>query len=139
MAFGGKLIIVSGLMPGGKVKIFAPAVLWGIVILTVSSIPYLSPPSLGFSFEDKIAHFGEYGVLGILLAYGFSRQGWGWKKVFLVSAVFSGVFGILDELHQLLIPGRQMDALDMTADLTGAFSAAGIYLIVLWKRRKIHM
>ena len=121
-------------MAAAKLKIFVPAMLWAAVILAVSSIPYFSPPSMGFSFEDKIAHFGEYLVFGILLAFGFSRQRWSWGRVFLASAAVSGVFGILDELHQLLIPGRQMDGLDMLSDIAGSICAAGLYVVVFRKK-----
>lgn len=122
-------------MSDRKLKIFAPAIIWAIVILAVSSIPYLSPPSIGFKIEDKIAHFAEYLVLGILLAHGFSRLKPGIYRVFLLSAGISGAFGILDELHQLLIPGRQTAGLDMLADVFGSICAAGLYVILF--RRKL--
>ena len=134
MSFEEGLIIVLGLMPGGKIKIFVPAVLWAIIMLTVSSVPYLSTPSIGFDFEDKFAHSGEYAVFGILLAFGFSRLNWGWKKVLLISVAVAAVFGILDELHQVLIPGRQADVFDILADMAGAIGAIGIYLAII--RRK---
>jgi VanZ family protein len=121
-------------MNRGKLKIFAPAIIWAVIILAISSIPYLSTPSMEFKIEDKIAHFGEYLVLGVLLAHGFSRQRWGPGKVFLASAGIAGLFGILDEIHQLIIPGRQMDALDILADVAGSCCAAGIYVIITRKR-----
>ena len=133
MLFRRDLVIVAGLMPGIKLKIFAPAVIWGLAILAASSIPFITPPSIGFKIEDKMAHFVEYFILGFLLARGFSRHGWGKGKAFLASAGISGVYGILDELYQLLIPGRQTDGLDMLADLAGSFCAAGIYIIAVRK------
>lgn len=135
MCFDLIFIIVFGLMQNKKLKVFAPAIVWAIVILAVSSIPYLSSPSFGFKIEDKVAHFVEYLVLGVLLAYGFSRLRLSRSRIFMLSAGISGAFGILDELHQLLIPGRETAGLDMLADVLGSICAAGLYVIIF--RRKL--
>jgi VanZ family protein len=42
------------------------------------------------------------------------------------SAITSG-YGILDELHQLLIPGRTAEGLDMIADILGSILAAALF------------
>jgi VanZ family protein len=41
------------------------------------------------------------------------------KNVLLISLLIGASFGILDELHQKFIPGRQADVLDFTADFVG--------------------
>ena len=43
-----------------------PLAFWVTVIFGLSSIPDLSPPQVGIPMTDKLAHFGEYGILGAL-------------------------------------------------------------------------
>ncbi|UCE66861.1 MAG: VanZ family protein [Candidatus Zixiibacteriota bacterium] len=115
-------------------KPFIPAMLWAVMIFIVSSIPDLSTPSLGFKFTDKMAHFGEFFFLGLLVTHAFSKWNISPVKVFWISACVSGLYGVMDEFHQLFVPGRQTDGFDMLADILGAVSASGIYVLKLRKR-----
>ena len=47
----------------------------------------------------------------------------------MIAFVASVLIGILDEWHQLYLPGRQSDWADLTADIVG--SAAGTALLAL--------
>ena len=121
-------------MKGGRLKPFIPAILWAVIIFFVSSIPDLSTPSLGFKITDKMAHFGEFFFLGLLVTHAFSRRKLSPVKVFWISACVSGLYGVMDEFPQLFVPGRQTDGFDMLADVLGAVSASGIYVLKLRKR-----
>ncbi len=121
-------------MRDGRLKPFIPAILWAAVIFCLSSIPDFSTPSFGFKLTDKMAHFGEFFVLGLLVAYSFNKRNHSLGKVFWISVSISCLYGILDELHQFYVPGRQMDVFDMLADVLGAVSAAGVYVLILRKR-----
>jgi len=134
LAFLYYLIIVSVLMYDKRMKFFIPALVWAVIIFSVSSIPDLSAPSFGFGFIDKTAHFGEYFILGIFLAYAFASQNLKLMKVFWFSAFVSGLYGAADEFHQFFVPGRQMDGLDILADVIGAVSASGVYVLKIRKR-----
>lgn len=136
MAFSTLLIIVSDLMSGERIKLFIPALLWAVIIFAVSSIPDLKTPALDFEQGDKIAHFGEYFILGIFLTYALDRSHLRIGRVFWISVCAAGLYGILDEFHQLFVPGRQMDGWDMLADAVGAISASGIYVIKFRRRPK---
>jgi len=116
--------IVIDFMEKVKFKIWWPATAWAILILIVSSIPNLSTPSLGFTFADKVAHFVEYLILGLLVAVAFHREGR--SKPLVTAIIVCCAFGILDELHQALVPGRTADIFDILADFLG--SVAGTYL-----------
>ncbi len=115
-------------------KYYLPALLWAAVIFAVSSIPDLSAPELGIKFGDKIIHFFEYFILGFLTAYAVSKQTERIWMVFIISAAVSGVYGILDEIHQLFVPGRSTEGFDMLADVLGSILAAAIYVWWMEKR-----
>ncbi len=94
---------------------------YAILILIISSIPDLSPPQLGFQYQDKFYHFIEYAVFSIFLFFALlnSQKGFLRKKVLLISLLIGASFAVLDELHQKLIPGRQADIFDFVADFIG--------------------
>lgn len=121
-------------MHGGRLKPFVPAMVWAVIIFCLSSIPNLSTPSFGFKMTDKIAHFGEFFILGMLVAYSFGKRNLNIGKIFWISASISGLYGIIDELHQFFVPGRQADGFDMLADVLGSVSASGVYVLILRKR-----
>ena len=89
-----------------------PALIAGIAILTVSSVPRLAPRGPLFPGCDKLAHFIEYLILGVALRY-WSGDG---RKRFLAGGIG---FAILDELHQMFIPGRHASGWDVLADTLG--------------------
>jgi len=70
---------------------------------------------------DKFVHFMIFGVLGWLLMRGCSlarheilKKGRLWW-----TPLAGGVFAMLDELHQALVPGRYPDVKDWLADFSG--------------------
>jgi len=97
------------------------ALAYAVLILIFSSIPDLSPPQLGFEYQDKLYHLMEYGVFSVLLFFALlnSKKDFLRKNVLFISLLIGASFGILDELHQKFIPGRQADVLDFTADFVG--------------------
>jgi len=131
LAFRRKFIIVFALMLGGRIKSYLPAIVWAVLILTVSSIPDLSTPGLGFTVTDKIAHFAEYFILSLLTARAVSTFNKDPLRIFWISSALTSGYGILDELHQLLIPGRTTEGLDMVADILGSILAAGLFVRLL--------
>ncbi|AEB11162.1 VanZ family protein [Marinithermus hydrothermalis] len=61
---------------------------------------------------DKLAHALAYAGLGWLLGRGTGRAGWAWG--------IAAAYGVLDELHQARVPGREADLWDGVADALGA-------------------
>jgi VanZ family protein len=77
---------------------------------------------------DKVAHFGMYGILGVLAAFGWVRNGRA-PAAFLVILLAIGV-GVADELHQRTIPERSAEIADLIADIAGVcigFAAVARY------------
>jgi VanZ family protein len=125
LGFRSKFTIVSALMTKKDFKYFIPALLWAVVMLIVSSIPYLVSPPFEFAMIDKVEHFSEYFILAFWASFGYARSGR--STTFLTTLTICSVFGILDELHQLFIPGRSCDVFDMLADILGSAAGAGFF------------
>jgi VanZ family protein len=100
-----------------------------LLIFVVSSIPSLTAPGPEFVPKDKIAHFVEYFILGILLFKGI-----GWTVSLSRSATFGFLFavgvsvGALDEIYQSFVPGRMMSILDWYADALGVAAGCGVFV-----------
>jgi VanZ family protein len=62
---------------------------------------------------DKLAHFLYYGTMAVLLAHGVGRRRL-WIPLLAVPLV-----GVLDEWHQLYVPGRESSVFDWMADVVG--------------------
>ena len=97
-----------------------PAIVWIGVIFWLSSIHRI--PNLHILMGDKIAHTLFYGVLCGLSFRAFVMQDKfpRLKRCALCSAfLFTILYGITDEVHQLYVWGRTSDILDVTADAFG--------------------
>jgi VanZ family protein len=109
---------------------FLPAVVWAVTLFLLSSIPAQVLPRSQFRLADKLVHAAVYGVLGALAARGFHRgyrttawRAWVWG---VLTAV---LYGATDELHQVVVPGRSADVVDLLADGVGACVGAGLYVL----------
>ena len=76
-------------------------------------------------------HFVEYFILGFLLYNTLTL--YKVKKAFIYSIIFSFIYIISDEIHQIFIPGRAFEMLDIILDSLGSFIA-----IIITKRIKVH-
>lgn len=97
-------------------------------IFVLSSFPLHPPLVEEFPWRDKGLHALEYAVLGFLLAHATMRT-WETRPLWRVAAVAVVIamgWGVLDELHQALVPGRVADPFDAVADAVGA--VAGVAL-----------
>lgn len=99
-----------------------PPLAWAGVILAASSIQDLQTTTGGIEIRDKLAHFGEYFVFGWLVATCFDRQGWSPGRHFLWTMFFGIGMGLMDELYQGYVPGRERDILDLAADSIGTLA-----------------
>ena len=104
-----------------------PAVLWGVLLFVLSSMPQLPSPSKGLLSWDKLQHFGAYGTFGLLLARAFGGVGW---RPLMVGILY----GCSDEIHQSFVPGRDCNFYDFVADLVGILASQVFVLLV--RRRK---
>jgi VanZ family protein len=95
-----------------------------VLILCISAIPANSIPSLGFQHADKVAHFLEYSILGILAVHSFKPK----KGYQLFYIIFSGfVFGVFDEWWQSFISDRHTSLFDLLADNIGMLVGSTVF------------
>lgn len=104
---------------------WAPIIVYGLLIYVGSSMSSL--PDVAGRFPDKLEHFCEYAVLGILLARALAGRRWlSITFPYVAAAVLlAALYGISDEYHQLFVPGRDFDPRDMLADALGASASTG--------------
>lgn len=81
---------------------------------------------------DKVSHAGAYLVLCVLALRachrGLHRLG---LRETLVALLLTAGYGMLDELHQRMVPGRHASLLDWLADVVGAMGAIALVGLVV--------
>lgn len=89
-------------------------------------------------FLRKFAHFAEYAVLAVLLmnALMFSFP----VRQAMTKALTIGVsYGVLDELHQLFVPGRTCTVSDMLLDAAGVLAGCVfVYVLASFRKAKVY-
>jgi len=116
--------------------------LWGPVVVCMVAIFWLSSQPLPFDtpwftfivngqdHSDKLKHMAAYAVLGALIWRALGRRGpKPWQVA--VTVAIATAYGLTDEVHQIFVPGRSCDPLDLSADAVGAAIAA--YVLTKWK------
>ena len=76
----------------------------------------------------KLAHFTEYLILGIFVYNAVNSYN---KKVY-IAIIICIIYAISDEVHQLFVPGRSCQILDITIDSIG--SIIGIFMLFYIKK-----
>lgn len=89
-------------------------------------------------FLRKFAHFAEYLVFAVLLMNALLFR-MSWKESVKWTLLIGIAYAIFDEVHQLFIPGRSGNVIDMMIDTLGI--VAGLFCMV-WinkvRKAKIH-
>jgi len=99
------------------VRYLLPILIWCSIIFYLSSIPLVGKP-VGIRISDKLLHTVEYFPLAFLLLRAF------YNSRFKIGAYWFGIlftilYGISDEVHQLFVPGRIFSLLDILFDSLG--------------------
>jgi len=91
------------------------------VLSAQSNLPTLSTtPRL----QETAGHLLAYGLLGLL--WQRALGGAGVRRAGLWAALICLVYGISDELHQSMVPGRAMDFYDVVMDAAGGALGAWV-------------
>lgn len=111
-----------------------PVLLYVALIFGVSSIGNLRPPG-NLAASDKLAHIGEYGILGFLFMRALrGSEVVSRSSVALVLAILLGLgVGLCDEIFQSFVPGRVSSAADFAADGAGLL-LSGVAFFLLESR-----
>ncbi|PID59688.1 MAG: hypothetical protein CR986_05315 [Ignavibacteriae bacterium] len=110
-----------------------PLILYWLILFIGTSLPSDNITDI-FEVSDKIKHFGAYLGLAFLLSLNFYFQDKRkfLKKYFVLGTVLiCSIYGVIDELHQLLVPNRSADIHDWLADFLGSIVGIGISCLFL--------
>lgn len=103
-------------------RLWLPVAAWAALIFALSSVPDLGT---GLGTWDlvlrKLAHTGEYAVLGALLLRALRNP--------LPAAALAVAYAASDELHQHFVAGRRGRPLDVAIDTVGVLIG-----LALWRR-----
>jgi len=114
-----------------NIKYFVPAIVWALLIWSLSTTSSLPPIPWNFLSPDKIGHLVFYAILTLLLIGGFVHS-LSWKRKGAKSWIFfcmiiAGLYGVSLEFVQATIPGRSFDYADMFANFVGTLLGALVY------------
>ncbi len=98
-----------------------------------SQLPKPERPWVDFILE-KSAHFFEFVVLGALLVRALGGPEQGRTRMFIAAIAIAWVYALSDEIHQLFVPNRDADWVDVVFDWIGAAVGAAIGLLWLTAR-----
>ena len=113
-----------------------------IAIFLLSSIPGRSPESgLAFFAEidpqlQNLLHVPLFGILQFLWLRAFTKLGRsGWNRTLTCMSI-SLPYGMVDELHQMFVPGRYASLMDILLNFTGV--ALGTLMFLVWQKINLH-
>lgn len=112
-----------------------PALLYLIFMWLVSDRPGDSLPT---QVDDRIAHFGEYFLLMLLVTFAFTAFDPDriLRRTLLAAGGFCFAWAVLDEVHQSFVPDRFPSLKDVAFDLMGVAAAAGLMAILAARDRR---
>ena len=82
-------------------------------------------------YVRKLAHFSEYGLGGVLFISLFSTYGWTDRRKITTSILLGVWYATMDEIHQLMVPGRSGAIKDVYIDSLGIATGVIGMLIVI--------
>lgn len=107
------------------------------LIFALSAQPDPPKPELGFEIPglDKLAHAVLFGGLAGLVSVGLRRSNTRLRPEvqFYAPIAFAVLYGLTDEIHQLFVPDRSFELLDLTADAAGALGMQLVLCGMVWK------
>jgi VanZ family protein len=114
-----------------RLTAYLPALLWSILLASLAGATDL-PESPALPHLDKLAHFGVYAVLGVLLGVGWLKGGRRPARGWLLA--YALLLGLSDEVRHSRMAERTGEVGDWVADALGA--ATGLYAATRLGRRR---
>lgn len=101
-------------------RLWLPVLAWAAVIFAFSAVPDLGTGLGGWDLVlRKLAHVGEYALLGALLLRALHRP--------LPAFALGVAYAASDELHQHFVAGRHAAPLDVLIDTCGVAIGLAIW------------
>lgn len=89
---------------------------------------FIFPFDLTESFVRTVAHFSEFACLSFFMNNLFVAYREKLNPLFACTLSF--IYAITDEIHQIFVPGRACQFLDMMVDLAGILSGFIVYAVI---------
>ena len=104
-----------------SLKFYAPAVLYILLILTLSSLNQRLVQNLSWGLEDFLLHATEYHLFGLTLIWAVYRDKpkHEYRNSFRVAMGVGTLVAMGDEFYQSFIPSRYSSMEDVVADVFG--------------------
>lgn len=119
------------------VRYHLPALLWAAAIFAASSTPHVHLPNLPLLGWDKFVHAAVFFVLSWLVHRSLRNQTRfpaAMRHHLAATVLLVALYGGLDEIHQIFVPGRMAGLDDLAADAVGALFYAGVFRIAARRR-----
>ncbi len=116
---------------GAAITWWTVALIWAAGIFGLSSLQPAGPPLFAFPGFDKVIHGILFGGLAAWVYRALTRGHGRPPAAAAAGAVaLSTLYGITDELHQFMVPGRVADWRDGAANFAGAtlVAVAAVYI-----------
>jgi VanZ family protein len=116
-----------------------PALCYAALIFFLSSFSKFPEGLPSFSGFDKIIHFIEYFIFGVLLYRWFSNlDDFNVRGRAVTTTIFIGIlYALTDEWHQAFVPGRDSSLGDALFDSMGVLSASFSFPFLMSRVKKI--
>jgi VanZ family protein len=75
-------------------------------------------------------HIPLYGFLCYLWVVSLRHRGFSEKSLLLIALLVTAGYGILDEVYQDFVPGRQFSICDISLNVTGSLIVIGLYQLI---------
>jgi VanZ family protein len=118
-------------------RLWSPVAAWMAVIFAVSS---MKVPARVAAIPDWSTHGSAYAVLSLLCCRALAGGIGGAlrRRDAILAIVLCAAYGVTDELHQRLVPGRDAALADVAKDAAGAVAGAWLYRRVFVPRDSLH-
>jgi VanZ family protein len=104
-----------------QLKYYTPAVLYFLLIITLSSLNQTTVAQYTWGIQDFILHVIEYNLFGVTLIWAIYREKpvMELKPSYRLALGVGALFAIGDEFYQSFIPTRVSTMEDVVADILG--------------------
>lgn len=121
-----------------------------IFLISSSSDPYSLLPDKIFAWICRtlfqgiqltkviglLSHIVQFGILAVLLVRALAWPGALSPKQVWLSILLSALYGLTDEIHQLFVPGRAFQWVDVLVDGLGILLGLSLYVFIQFMRPK---
>lgn len=116
---------------------FIITIIIAISIFYISSLQFPEgPPGPKIPFKSYFYHFSIFFLFAFFLLISIAGVKNHNKKLIFLGVIISLLYGVLDELHQLFVPGRNFSMLDILTDSVGVLSISVLYVLRIRRNKK---